>query len=243
MNTVRICIIEDDREINKLLAAYLSKEGYITDSAYDGTEALSLLTHNEYHLVILDLMLPGIDGYELLRRIRERGHAPVMILSAKSEETDKIIGLGLGADDYMTKPFSIGELTARAKALLRRYLYFTEQQYQAGREASIKAENPYMTYRHLKLNLLTYELQVGDRTVSLTAKEFDILKLFMSHPSRVYTKAQIFNQVWGEHFIADDNTVMVHIRRLRTKIEKDPSNPTCLVTVWGIGYKLGEGEE
>lgn len=231
MNKIKILVVEDDREINQLVSTYLLKEGYAIESVYNGLDAVSRLSSDSYHMVLLDLMIPMVDGYEVLRKIREKEKIPVLILSAKSDETDKIIGLGLGADDYMTKPFSITELIARVKAQLRRYLYF-----------SGISEETMQVLKHLdiEMNTGTYELSVGKKAVSLTAKEFEILKLFMSNPKKVFTKTQIFNVVWGEDYMNDENTVMVHIHRLREKIEADPSNPRYIQTIWGIGYKLAE---
>ncbi|TMV48030.1 response regulator transcription factor [Paenibacillus mesophilus] len=228
----KILIVEDDRDIHDLLTACLQKEGYETSSAYNGEEALGLIAQTSFQLLVLDLMIPGIDGYEVLRRLRETQSVPVLILSAKGEEVDKIIGLGLGADDYVAKPFGIGELSARVKALLRRYMYFNNN----------PKDNPASVLAHgeLAINLHTYEVTTGTGKQTLTAKEFDILKLFLSNPTRVFTKSQIFQAVWKEDCISDENTVMVHIRRLRTKIEPDPSQPEYIQTVWGIGYKLGE---
>lgn len=230
--TSAILIIEDDREINGLLAACLRQEGYETASAYDGEEALGLLAQQPFQLIILDLMIPKIDGYEVLRRARESHRIPVLILSAKGQETDKMIGLGLGADDYLTKPFGLGELTARVKAMLRRYLYFNDNPQDR--------PSPVLIHGGLAVHLHTYEVTVRSNKIPLTAKEFDILKLFLSNPSRVFTKSQIYQAVWNDRYMADENTVMVHIRRLRTKIEADPSQPVFIQTVWGIGYKLGE---
>lgn len=229
----RILLVEDDIEINRLVAKYLAKEGFEIDSAYDGDEALALIRDHEYQLVILDLMLPHVDGQEVLRRIRAKGTIPVLILSARDSEIDKILGLELGADDYMTKPFTIGELVARVKAQLRRYVDFNRET--AGREADV------MVHGDLALNADTFEVEVAGEKKSLTAKEFAILKLFLTHPTRVFTKSQIFEAVWREESLSDDNTVMVHINRLRAKIEHDPSHPVHIQTVWGFGYKLGEG--
>ncbi|MFS0919621.1 response regulator transcription factor [Brevibacillus sp. 179-C 1.1 NHS] len=215
------------------MTAFLQKDGYATISAYNGQEAMNLISQEHFQLLILDLMIPDIDGYEVLRRLRTTKDIPVLTLSAKSEEVDKIIGLGLGADDYVTKPFGLGELSARVKAMLRRYIYFNQQE---------KADGPsILTHGDLVINLHTYEVTSGTDKIPLTVKEFEILKLFLSYPSRVFTKAQIFQSVWKEESLSDENTVMVHIHRLRTKIEPDPSQPLYIQTVWGIGYKLGEG--
>lgn len=234
MGSIKILVVEDDREIHQLVSRYLQKERYKIHSAFDGQEALKYIEYHTYELIVLDLMLPGIDGLEVLRRIREKGVTPVLILSAKSEDPDKIIGLGLGADDYVTKPFSMGVFIARVKALLRRSLYYQEKN-EENREV--------LQYKGLTLNLSTCMATVGETSISLTAKEFELLKLFLTNPNRVFTKSQLFQAVWKDDYMTDDNTVMVHIRKLRKKIEKDPSNPKYIQTVWGFGYKLGEGEE
>lgn len=226
-----ILIVEDDREIHELLVTCLQKENYQTVSAYEGEAALERLKHTEFDLIILDLMIPKIDGYEVLRRIREKHSIPVLILSAKGEESDKMIGLGLGADDYVSKPFGLGELMARVRAILRRYLYLNQN--------PIEDVPEIVSHGDLIVNYDTYEVIIGIRKVTLTAKEFKILRLFMSRPSQVFTKSQIYQAIWKEDFLSDGNTVMVHIRRLRIKIESDPSQPQYIQTIWGIGYKLG----
>ncbi|WP_217591850.1 response regulator transcription factor [Cohnella sp. GbtcB17] len=228
----RILLVEDDVEINGLVAKYLAKEGFGIDAAYDGEEALARIREHDYQLVILDLMLPRVDGQGVLRRIRAKGTIPVLILSAKDSEIDKILGLELGADDYMTKPFTIGELVARVKAQLRRYVDFNRES--ADRETGL------LVHGDLALNAGSFEVEAAGEKKSLTAKEFAILKLFMTYPTRVFTKSQIFEAVWQEESLSEDNTVMVHINRLRAKIERDPSNPVYIQTVWGFGYKLGE---
>lgn len=232
MNEVNILVVEDDEEINNLIARCLKKEGYNVYQAFDGREALIKYEQKDYQMIVLDLMLPYIDGMEIMRRIRENSTVPILVLSAKDEETDKIIGLGLGADDYMTKPFSSAELLARVKAQLRRFVYFNK--------VTKEEKNEIIIHGDLKVDLENYIVLKGNENVVLTAKEFEILKLFLTHPNRVFTKSQIFSHVWGEEFMSDENTVMVHMRRLRTKIEDDPSNPNLIQTVWGIGYKLGE---
>ncbi len=231
MNSIRILIIEDDVEINQLVAKYLNKEGFDTHSAYNGKEALSYISNQEYQLIILDLMLPKIDGQEVLREIRKQSTMPVIILSAKDRETDKILGLELGADDYITKPFTIGELLARVKAQLRRSTKWISD--------NSLADTKIIRHGDLELNTGTYEVTVAGQLKSLTSKEFAILKLFMENPTRVFTKTQIFENVWKEESLSDDNTVMVHINRLRVKIEADPANPIFILTVWGFGYKFG----
>lgn len=229
MDIASILIVEDDKEINNLIYEALKKENYNIIQAFDGKEATEKYNEN-IQLVILDLMLPFIDGIEVLRIIREKSNLPVIILSAKEEETDRIIGLSMGADDYMVKPFSVRELTARVKAQLRRYINYNEK----------KEENSVLQYNDLRLDALNYKVYKSEEEINLTKKEFELLKLFLSNPNRVFTKANIFNSVWENEYLNDDNTVMVHIKRLRNKIESNPNSPKYIVTVWGIGYKLGE---
>ena len=232
-----ILVIEDDFEINQLVAKYLEKEGFRVESAYNGEDAIQLLTTNEYQLVILDMMLPKVEGKEVLRKLREEQKIPVIILSAKDSEMDKIMGLNLGADDYIIKPFTIGELVARVKAQLRRF-----QNFNSSTTTTPLAASNILHHGDLQLNNETYTVTVDGEEKKLTSKEFAILKLFLSNPTRVFTKSQIFESVWQEESFSDDNTVMVHVNRLRAKIEKDPSKPKYIKTVWGFGYKLGEKE-
>ncbi|MEA4889719.1 MAG: response regulator transcription factor [Clostridiaceae bacterium] len=230
MSKVRILVAEDDREISRLIELALQREEFIVTCAYNGADALRLFEQERCQIMILDLMLPEIDGFEVLRRIRDESNTPVLILSAKDAESDKIVGLGLGADDYMTKPFGVGELVARVKAQLRRYLDYSPD---ASDAAVLRRTG-------IEMNTQTYEVTVGGRPVTLTAKEFEILKLFMMNPKKVFTKQQLFRSVWGGAYLNDENTVMVHISRLREKIEDDPSGPKRIQTVWGIGYKLAD---
>jgi len=231
MSSGAVLIVEDDRELNDLIAKSLVQEGYKVSQAYDGLSAEPFINASTMDLVILDIMIPFMNGLELLRRIRLKGQIPVIILSAKVEDSDKVIGLGLGADDYMTKPFSMTELKARVQAQLRRFLYFQNNRTGFGK---LLSQGP------LQLDPDSYECLLDGDRVDLTVKEFEILKLLMTYPKKVFTKAQLFEQVWQDHYMTDENTVMVHIRRLRKKIEKDPSNPVIIQTVWGIGYRLGE---
>lgn len=231
MSGSSILIIEDDKEISQLLTHCLIKEGYKTYAAFDGKEALSKLSSISFHLVVLDLMIPHIDGFEVLRKIREKGNIPVIILSAKADITDKIIGLGLGADDYLTKPFYVDELIARVKSQLRRYLNFNNLP---------EEHKEVLKYNDIEMDLNNCKVLVAGKQVSLTAKEFEILKLFISNPKKVFTKSRIFSSVWGEEYLSDENTIIVHIRRLREKIEPDPSKPRYIQTIWGFGYKLCE---
>ncbi len=228
MKKSKILIVEDDEEINNLIFHALKKEGYDIVQFFDGKEAVEKY-NNTFNLVILDLMLPYVDGIEVLRQIRSINNAPVIILSAKDEETDRIIGLGMGADDYMVKPFSTRELIARVKAQLRRYVYYNEDKHSS-----------LLTYDKLKLDTSNYKVFKENKELNLTPIEFELLKFFLENQDRVFTKAQIFNNVWKNEYVNDDNTVMVHVKRLRNKIEDNPNNPKYIVTVWGIGYKLGE---
>lgn len=229
MDTAKILVVEDDEEINNLIHETLEKESYNITQAFDGREALKKYD-NTFKLVILDLMLPFIDGIEVLRKIRETSTVPIIILSAKDEETDRVIGLSLGADDYMVKPFYTRELTARVKVQLRRYVSYNT----ADNSDSV------LQYKELKLNILNHKAFKRNSELNLTPKEFELLKFFLGNPDRVFTKAQIFNSVWENDYVHDDNTVMVHIKRLRNKIEDNPNEPKYIITVWGIGYKLGE---
>jgi DNA-binding response OmpR family regulator len=230
MDDIKILIADDEPEILKLLQRYIEKEGYSVDTASDGLEAISLFNQNEYHLVILDIMMPQIDGIEVCRRLRNDTNVPIIMLTAKDDETDKVLGLRIGADDYMTKPFGMNELMARVNAHLRRYLVLSG--------GSNLTNKNILEFNNLKIDLKSYMVYRGKELLNLTAKEFELLKFFASHPKQVFTKAQIFKYVWGDEYIEDDNTVMVHIRRLRKKIEVNPEKPQFIQTVWGIGYKF-----
>ncbi|GAB6507400.1 DNA-binding response regulator [Bacillus sp. UMTAT18] len=202
----------------------------MVDTAINGDEALQLFNQNNYNLVILDLMMPKVDGIEVCRKLRDKTNVPILMLTAKDHEVDKILGLSIGADDYITKPFSIHEVVARVKALMRRFLVL-------GSNINIQ-EKTTLTFKGLTINLNTYTVHTNKEEISLTGKELELLKFFTSNPGQVFTKTQLFRNVWDDNYIEDDNTVMVHIRKLRKKIENDPSNPKFIQTVWGIGYKF-----
>lgn len=237
MRRVNVLVADDDREIRELIKTYLEREQYEVNTAADGTEALVRFNAGRYDLALLDVMMPGIDGLELCRQIRSRSNIPIVMLTAKDGETDKIIGLGIGADDYITKPFSIHEVVARVRSLMRRYLVL-------GASGTADDGDPVLRYKGLRIDAKTYTATVRGDTVALTAKEFELLQFLASHPEQVFTKIQLFRQLWDNGYIEDDNTVMVHIRKLRVKIEEDPSNPKWIRTVWGIGYKFtGEPDE
>lgn len=230
MEAIRVLIADDEKEIRDLSKTYLKRECYEVDVAVDGEDALRLFEQNHYHLVILDVMMPKIDGIEVCRRMRNHTNVPILMLTAKDLEGDKILGLSIGADDYITKPFSVNEVLARIKAMLRRFLVLGSE--------SRSDEQSLIQFKGLTIDLKTYTVTAGGQEISLTAKEFELLKFFASNPGQVFTKTQLFRNAWSDQYIEDDNTVMVHIRRLRKKIEPDPSDPQFIQTVWGIGYKF-----
>ncbi|MDN4101718.1 response regulator transcription factor [Bacillus cereus] len=230
MKDIRILIADDDKEIRNLLKIYLERELYMVDTAINGEEALHLFNQNNYNLVILDLMMPKIDGIEVCKKLRDKTNIPILMLTAKDHEVDKILGLSIGADDYITKPFSIHELIARVKALMRRFLVLGSN--------NTAQEKTTLSFKGLTINLNTYTVHTNKEEISLTGKELELLKFFTSNPGQVFTKTQLFRNVWDDNYIEDDNTVMVHIRKLRKKIEIDPSNPKFIQTIWGIGYKF-----
>ncbi|MHA6482898.1 response regulator transcription factor [Paenibacillus sp. strain BS8-2] len=231
----KILLAEDDVDISQLIESHLKQEHYIVHTAFDGEEAEALFRQERFDLILLDLMMPKLGGMELLRRIRETSVVPVLIISAKGSDLDKALGLGFGADDYISKPFSMIELTARVQAAIRRSTQYSDVESQPAPEAPST-----IVYKDLVLDLFTFSAIVKGKSVQLTAKEFQILKLFLTHRSRVYTKEQIYQLIWEEDFYGNENVINVHIRRLREKIEDDPSSPRYIKTIWGIGYKLGE---
>ncbi|MBV6715242.1 response regulator transcription factor [Paenibacillus chitinolyticus] len=233
MKGIHILIADDEKEIRELLKTYLERETYMADTAHNGEEALRLAEERDYSLIVLDLMMPKVDGIEVCRRLRQTSNVPILMLTAKDQEVDKLVGLSIGADDYITKPFSIHEVIARIKAHLRRYKVLGSE----NSENSPAAETA-LTSGDLKLDPKTFTLTKDGEEIALTAKEFELLKFFMTNPEQVFTKTQIFRQVWNSDYLEDDNTVMVHIRKLRKKIEEDPSDPKRILTVWGIGYKF-----
>lgn len=230
---MRLLLVEDDSEISRMLKGYLENENFETVCAMDGEEAVQKFDEN-FDLVLLDLMIPKISGMEVLGQIREKSNVPVIIVSAKDTDADKTLGLGLGADDYITKPFSVTEVLARIKAQIRRNT----------RYSSRPEEKPEMLKAgELTLYLDNYTVMKNGVKAELTAKEFEILRLLMENPKKVYTKEQIYSKVWNDAYLGDENAVNVHISRLRNKIEDEPRKPKYVVTVWGIGYKFGEIHE
>ncbi|MDE6919131.1 MAG: response regulator transcription factor [Lachnospiraceae bacterium] len=228
---MKILLVEDDTEISEMLKNFLITENYEVVTAYDGESACERFFADEYSIVLLDLMIPKISGMEVMKTIRASSTVPIMIISAKDTDSDKALGLGLGADDYVTKPFSVTEVLARIKANIRR-----NTQYAAG----TAAEQDIITIGELVLNTGDYSVSKGGRKIELTAKEFEILHLLMKNPKKVYTKEQMYSLVWNDAYLGDENAVNVHISRLRNKIEDNPRDPKYVVTVWGIGYKLGD---
>lgn len=229
---MQILLVEDDVEISEMLENYLIKENYEVICAFDGEEACQKFDNGNYCIVLLDLMIPIISGMDVMQYIREKSTVPIIIVSAKDTDVDKTLGLGLGADDYITKPFSVIEVLARIKSNIRR-----NTQYSAGtrEEKAIKVGE-------LTMNPVDYTVTKNGVKVDLTVKEYEILKLLFQNPKKVYTKAQIYSFIWNDAYLGDENAVNVHISRLRNKIEDNPRAPKYVVTVWGIGYKLGGAE-
>ena len=227
----KVLIVEDEQSIVDILSFNLTKEGYDTIEALDGPTGLQLALEQNPDLVLLDLMIPKISGMDVMQHIRKSSVVPLIILSAKDTESDKTLGLGLGADDYITKPFSVAEVLARIRAALRR-----TNQYDQAADSGASV----LTAGDLVMNLSDHTLTKRGETVDLTAKEFEILKLLLKNPKKVYTKEQIYSLVWKDAYYGDENAVNVHMSRLRNKIEDDSRKPRYVVTVWGIGYKLGE---
>jgi DNA-binding response OmpR family regulator len=228
----RILVVDDEPAILEVLRLNLEAEGYEVVLAEDAASALRVFDERPAVLAVLDVMLPDTDGFELARLLRERSDIPIIMLSARDSDVDKAVGLGIGADDYVTKPFSPMELIARVKAHLRRYAAGAGDGASAG-EA--------ITAGPVQIDPARRRVTVRGEDVDLTAKEFEILHLLAEHPGRVYTKGQIYERVWGEEPLGDLGTVHVHVHRLRSKIEADPDQPELITTVWGIGYRFEEG--
>lgn len=225
----KILIIDDDMDLCRLLRNHLEQEGYDVCTCHDGVMGLHELQSAEYQLVVLDIMLPMLNGYEVLEKIREKSFIPVLMLTAKDSEGDKVSGLRMGADDYLTKPFANSEFLARVSSLLRRYTVFN----------TANGSPETITVGGLSIDKAGREVRKDGLLLELTAKEFDLLLHFAENPGKVYTKRQIYQAVWKDAYAYDDNNIMVHIRRLRKKIEDYPENPKYILTVWGVGYKLG----
>lgn len=223
---MKILVVDDEKTLVKGIKFNLENEGYEVECAYDGAAAVELARNNRFDLLILDVMMPEVDGLEACMRIREFSNVPIIMLTAKSEDADKLMGFECGADDYLTKPFNILELKARVRALLRRAAGVQRQQ------------GSVLTAGDLSLNTEERVAIRGGKTVDLTAKEYDLIELLMRNPRRVYSRENLMNVVWGYTYAGDYRTVDVHIRRLREKLELDPANPEYIRTKWGVGYYL-----
>ena len=235
-----ILVVDDERTIREVVRRYLELEGFQVTEAETGPQALSKLQDSPPDLIVLDIMLPGVDGFTITRRLRKLsdpnplrtdGGIPIILLTARSNEADRIQGLELGADDYVTKPFSPRELVARVKSVLRR-----------ASQPETESENP-LEYGGLRLDPRSRSVSVDGNSVSLTAKEFDLLWFLLRHPRQVFKREQLLNNVWGYEFYGDESTVTVHVRRLREKLEPNPSRPIYVQTVWGVGYKFEVPDE
>ena len=224
-----ILVVDDEKEIRDLIGIYLSNDGYSVVKAANGVEALNILKNENVDLIILDIMMPIMDGFEVCMKIREDKNMPIIMLSAKSEDMDKIMGLTTGADDYVSKPFNPLELLARVKSQMRRYkrLNLIEEK----DESIIEVDDLY-------INTNTHEIKIGDKDVRLTPREFDILLFIAKNRGIVFSIKKIYEAVWKEEFMESDNTIMVHIRKIREKIEENPRKPRFIKTVWGVGYKI-----
>ncbi|MDF2937192.1 MAG: hypothetical protein K0Q90_2565 [Paenibacillaceae bacterium] len=224
---MNILVAEDEADIRRLIRLHLEDRAYRIFEAKDGVEALELFQQQELNLAILDVMMPRLDGFNLLREIRRKSHIPVIFLTARNEEMDKVLGLGLGADDYLVKPFSQAELVARVEAQLRRrHVYDSPQE----------AAEEMIEYRSLRLHLKECKLYMAGEWVPLPAKEYKLLALLMRNPNRIFTKKQLYEQVWEDEYCYDDNTLMVTVSRLRNKIEPDAKNPDYILLQRGLGY-------
>ena len=232
-----ILIIEDDPDIAELQKDYFEAEGLSAEISPRGDEGLEKALEGTFDCIILDLMLPGTDGYTIAREVRKHLDIPILMVSARQEEVDKIRGLGLGADDYITKPFSPSELTARVKMNLKRYRQLTQ-----GKDAPAPVQEENISFGTLKMDVRSTRCYVRKKEVFLTHKEFRILLLLLENPDRSFTREDIYSRIWGDDTFGDITTVTVHIRKIREKIEEDPNNPEFIETVWGIGYRMKQPE-
>lgn len=228
MSNELVLVVDDEKTLVKALSFNLEKEGFRVEQAYNGEEALQKVFDLKPDLVVLDLMLPELDGFEVCRRIRKKIDVPIIMLTARSEDIDKVLGLELGADDYLTKPFNSRELVARIKAILRRSVF---------REEEAKKQLQIGT---LQIDLLQHRVRLDGNEINLTSKEFALLSFLAANAGNVYSREQLLEQVWGYDYYGDIRTVDVHIRHIREKIETDPGNPGLIITIWGTGYKIRE---
>ena len=225
----KILIVEDELAIAELEKDYLELSGFTVEVCTDGTQGLAKSLQNDYDLIILDLMLPGVDGFEICRQVRAEKNTPIIMVSAKKDDIDKIRGLGLGADDYMTKPFSPSELVARVKAHMARYERLI---------GSAVEENKVIEIRGIKIDTTARRVWVNGEERTFTTKEFDLLTFLASHPNHVYTKDELFSEIWDMESIGDIATVTVHIKKIREKVEMDTAKPQYVETIWGVGYRF-----
>ncbi len=229
MASPHILVVDDEPSIREVVALYLQREGFSVDAVSDGPSALARASARRPDLVVLDLMLPALDGFEVCRRLREAGPVPVIMLTAKGAEADRVSGLETGADDYVVKPFSPRELVARVRAVLRRVNQVTP--------ATDPSAGP-LEFSDLRIDPRSRAVTARGGAIALTVREFDLLWFLASHPSQVFTRSQLLDRVWGVDFFGDASNVTVHVRRLREKIERDPAQPRFIATVWGVGYKF-----
>ncbi len=223
----RVLVVDDEKLIVKGIRFSLEQDGMEVECAYDGEEALAIAKEQKFDIILLDVMLPGLSGFEVCQQIREFSNVPIVMLTAKGEDMDKILGLEYGADDYITKPFNILEVKARIKAIMRRT---------AGKESPRTENNSLIERGDMKIDREGRRVYIEDKEINLTAKEFDVLELLILNPNKVYSREKLLTLVWGEDYPGDVRTVDVHIRRLREKIEKNPSEPRYVHTKWGVGY-------
>lgn len=228
MSNELVLVVDDEKTLVKALTFNLEKEGFRVEQAYDGEEALNKVFALKPDIVVLDLMLPKVDGFEVCRQIRKKTDVPIIMLTARGEDIDKVLGLELGADDYLTKPFNSRELVARIKAILRRSLFREEETKKIAKIGN------------LQVDLLQHRVRLDGKDINLTSKEFALLSFLVANAGNVYSREQLLEQVWGYDYYGDVRTVDVHIRHLREKLEQDPGNPNLILTVWGTGYKIRE---
>lgn len=226
-----ILIVDDEVEIVELIEVYLLNEGYKVFKAYNGEGGIKIINEEEIHLVILDIMMPDIDGFQLCMKIRKDYNIPIIMVSAKSQDVDKIQGLSTGADDYMVKPFNPMELIARVKSQIRRYIFLNER-------ISNPKENDIVEFKDITLNKKNHKVSLLDRELKLTPIEYEILLLLATNMGKIFSAEEIFKEIWKEKYLEGNNTVMVHMWRLREKIEENPKEPKIIETVWGVGYKI-----
>lgn len=231
MEKLTVLVVDDDREIVESIAIFLQADGYLVRKAYNGLEALDIVMTKNVHLIILDIMMPELDGIKTLLKVRESKNLPIILLSAKSEDADKILGLTAGADDYITKPFNPSELVARVKSQLRRYTQL----------GAMQIKETQIVIRGLVLDTESKSVTVDGEAVRLTPLEYKILELLCRHPGRVFSTEEIYRQVWNDDIVSD-NAIAVHVRHIREKIEINPKEPRYLKVVWGVGYKIERSE-